>query len=235
MDAHLQTAWMIALTVALYLITRHVYLRCKTHPLLNLVFWSAAALIALFVACGIPYSDYLPARDIMTAPLGPATVGLAVPLYRYRKLLRDRGAAIIGSVTAGTLLSMLLSGLICAYAGLPWDVTVSMAPKGSSIPFAVEIARVYGGIPALSAAFVAATGTCMGPLGLALLTRAHVRDPLARGLALGTVAHAQGTALSLLESPQQGAIAGLAMILAGLLTAASAPLVFHMLQRLMAA
>jgi len=230
MDARLQTAWMIALTVALYLVTRHIYLRCKAHPLLNIVLWSSAALITLFTAYDIPYSDYLPARDIMAAPLGPATVGLAVPLYRYRKLLRKRGAAILSSVAAGTLLSMFLSGLICKYAGLPWDVTVSMVPKGSSIPFAVEIARVYDGIPALSAAFVAATGTCMGPLGLALLTQARISDPLARGLALGTVAHAQGTALSLLESPQQGAMSGLAMILAGLFTAVLAPLVFQMLR-----
>jgi putative effector of murein hydrolase len=223
---------MIALTVALYLVMRHIYLRCKAHPLLNVVIWSAAALIAIFVACDIPYSDYLPAKDIMTAPLGPATVALAVPLYRYRGLLRSRGAAIIAAVAAGTLLSMLLSGLLCQYAGLPWDVVVSMVPKGASIPFAVEIARVYDGIPALSAAFVAATGTGMGPLGLVLLTQARIRDPLARGLALGTIAHAQGTALSLVENPQQGAMAGIAMILAGIFTAGLAPPVFRLLQNL---
>jgi putative effector of murein hydrolase len=124
---------------------------------------------------------------------------------------------------------MILSGLICKYAGLPWDVVVSMVPKGASIPFAIEVARVYDGIPALSAAFVAATGTGMGPLGLVLLTRARISDPMARGLALGTVAHAQGTALSLMESQQQGAMSGLAMILAGIFTAGLAPLVFRLL------
>jgi putative effector of murein hydrolase len=125
---------------------------------------------------------------------------------------------------------MLLSSLICKYAGLPWDVTVSMVPKGASTPFAVEIARVYDGIPALSAAFVVATGVSMAPLGAVLLTWARISDPVARGLALGTVAHAQGTALSLMESPQQGAMSGLAMILAGLFTALLAPLVFQMLR-----
>ena len=229
MAAHLQSAWMIALTAALYLAARHVYLR-RPHPLRNIVIWSAAVLIAFLVACDIPYSDYVPAKNIMTAPLGPATVGLAVPLYRYRKLLRSYGAAIIVSVAAGTLLSMILSGLICKYAGLSWDIVVSMTPKGASIPFAVEIARVYDGIPALSAAFVAATGTCMGPLGVVLLTWARISNPVARGLALGTVAHAQGVALSLEENPQQGAMAGLAMILAGIITAGLAPPVFRLLQ-----
>ncbi|MDR2695935.1 MAG: LrgB family protein, partial [Deltaproteobacteria bacterium] len=168
MAAHLQTAWMIALTVAMYLVARRVYLRW-THPLLNIVIWSSAALIAFLVACDIPYSYYLPARKIMTTLLGPATVGLAVPLYRYRGLLRSYGAAIIVSVAAGTLLSMLLAGMICKYAGLPWEIVVSMTPKGASIPFAVEIARVYDGIPSLSAAFVAATGTGMAPIGVVLL------------------------------------------------------------------
>ena len=229
MAAHMQTAWMMALTVALYLITRRIYLRW-THPLLNIVIWSSAALIAFLVACDIPYRDYLPARKIMTALLGPATVGLAVPLYRYRKLLRSYGAAIIVSVAAGTLLSMIMAGMICKYAGLPWEIVVSMTPKGASIPFAVEISRVYDGIPSLSAAFVAATGTGMAPIGVVLLNWMRVSDPVARGLALGTVAHAQGVALSLMESPQQGAMSGLAMILAGLFTAGLAPPVFRLLQ-----
>ena len=231
MAAHLQTAWMIALTVLLYMAARRIYLRW-THPLLNIVIWSSAALIAFLVACDIPYSDYLPARKIMTAPLGPATVGLAVPLYRYRKLLHSRGAAIIVSVAVGTLLSMILSGMACKYAGLPWEIVVSMTPKGASIPFAVEITRVYDGIPPLSAAFVAATGTGMAPIGVVLLNWMRVGDPVARGLALGTVAHAQGVALSLMESQQQGAMSGLAMILAGIFPAWLAPPVFRLLQSL---
>jgi predicted murein hydrolase (TIGR00659 family) len=229
MSAHMQTACMIALTVFLYLSARRIYLR-RPHPLLNIVIWSSAALMVFLVACDIPYTDYLPARKIMTSPLGAATVGLAVPLYRYRKLLREAAAAIIASVAAGTLLSMILSGLICKYAGLPWEIVVSMTPKGASIPFAVEIARMYDGIPPLSAAFVAATGTCMGPICLMLLNWIRVGDPLARGLALGTVAHAQGVALSLMENQQQGAMSGLAMILAGLFTAGLAPPAFRLLQ-----
>jgi len=228
MAAHLQTAWMIVLTVVVYLIMRRIYLRW-THPLLNIVVWSSAAMIVFFVVCDISYSDYVPAKNIMTTLLGPATVGLAVPLYRYRKLLRSYAVAILASVAVGTILSMILSGLICKYAGLPWEFVVSMVPKGASIPFAVEITRVYNGIPALSAAFVAATGTSMAPFGVVLLNGTRVSDPVARGMALGTVAHAQGVALSLMENPQQGAMSGLAMILAGIFTAGLAPLVFRLL------
>jgi len=229
MTAHLQSAWMIVLTIVVYLAARRIYLRFK-HPLLNIVVWSSAALIFIFVVCDIPYSEYISAGKLLSAPLGPATVGLAVPLYRYRRLLRSRSAAIIAGVSAGTLLSMILAGMICKYAGLPWEVVVSMMPKGASIPFAVEISRACGGIPALSAAFVAATGTGMAPLCVMLLNRARISDPPARGLALGTVSHAQGVALSLMENPHQAAMSALAMILAGLFTAGFALPVCRLLQ-----
>ena len=213
----------IGLTLAAYAGVRALYLRYR-HPLLNVVALGAGLVIAALLALHIPYADYVPAQKIMTALLGPATVGLAVPLYRYRGLLLRAAPAILGSVALGAVLAMLSAGGIAKLGGLPQDVVVSILPKGVSIPFAVEIAQIYHGIPALAAAFVVATGTLGSLFGGWLLTLARVRDPMARGLALGTVSHGQGTATALMEGEQQGAMAGLAMILAGICTAGFAPL-----------
>lgn len=217
------TAFCIALTLAAYLGMRRLYMRYR-HPLLNVVALGAALVIAVLVALGIPYRDYVPAKNIMAFLLGPATVGLAVPLYRHRELLRRFGLAIIGSVAAGAFTAMLSAALIAQIGGLPGDVVMSILPKGVSIPFAVEIAQLYGGIPPLAVAFVVATGTLGSLIGGWLMNLARVRNPVARGLALGTVSHGQGTATALMEGERQGAMAGLAMILAGILTAAFAPL-----------
>jgi len=222
------TLFAIALTLAVYLGVRRLYLRYR-HPLLNVVALGAGLIIATLVALRIPYSDYVPAKNIMTALLGPATVGLAVPLYRYRTLLLRSAPAILGSVALGALLAMLTAGTIAKLGGLPPDVVVSILPKGVSIPFAVEIAQIYKGIPALTAAFVVATGTLGSLLGGWLLSLARISDPMARGLALGTVSHGQGTATALMEGEQQGAMAGLAMILAGIFTAGFAPLAVWLL------
>ena len=113
--------------------------------------------------------------------------------------------------------------------GLPRQVVMSILAKGVSIPFAVEIAAIYDGIPSLAAAFVVATGTLGSLLGAWALTLARVASPFARGLTLGTISHAQGTAAALQENEEAGAMAGLAMILAGLLTAAFAPPVVWLL------
>lgn len=94
------TIFCIAITLAAYLGVRRLYLRFR-HPLLNVVALGAALIITALVVLRIPYSEYVPAKNIMTALLGPATVGLAVPLYRHRSLLLRSAPAILGSVALG--------------------------------------------------------------------------------------------------------------------------------------
>ncbi|KAF0231963.1 MAG: LrgB-like [Desulfovibrionaceae bacterium] len=224
----LTVTFTIVITLCAYVACRALYLRYG-HPLLNIVVLSAGVVIAILALCRMPYTTYVPGRDIMTFLLGPATVGLAVPLYRNRHLLRKYALAIVLSVAAGALSAMVTAGLIARFGGLPQEVVMSIVPKGVSIPFAIEIARLYDGIPALAAAFVVATGTLGSLMGATFLTRLGITNPVARGLALGTVSHAQGTATALMEGQEQGSMAGLAMILAGILTALFAPMVMLIL------
>ncbi|GFK95418.1 Inner membrane protein YohK [Fundidesulfovibrio magnetotacticus] len=219
---------LVAATLAAYVLVRWLAMR-RPHPLFNVVVLSAALVACLLLATGTPLSDYAPAKDLMTFLLGPATVGLAVPLYRHRTLLRLYALPILASVAAGAATAMLCAGAIARLGGMPREVVMSILPKGVSIPFAVEIARLYDGVPPLAAAFVVATGTLGALVGAPFLTRAGVEDPVARGLALGTVSHAQGTAAALQEGEAQGSMAGLAMILAGVFTALFAPLAVWLL------
>jgi putative effector of murein hydrolase len=220
---HLTTFLLVCATLAAYRLMLWLYLR-RPHPLLNVVVLSAALVAALLLGLEIPYADYLPASEIMTLLLGPATVGLAVPLYRRRALLVRCALPILASVAAGALSSMLVVGAITFYGGLPREVVISALPKGVSIPFAVEVASLYGGVPALSVALVVATAVVGASIGTWALNLFGVLTPMARGLALGTMAHAQGTAVAFMEGEEQGSMAGLALILAGVITAAFAPL-----------
>jgi predicted murein hydrolase (TIGR00659 family) len=218
------TAFLIGVTLSSYLLCRSLYLRFN-HPLVNVVLLSAAIIIGTLLVCKLSYEAYIPGRDLMTFLLGPATVALAVPLYRNRHLLRKYAMAILVSVAAGSIVSMVSTGLIAKMGGLPREVVISIIPKGVTIPFAVEVAKIYGGEPALAAAFVVATGTLGSVIGLVLLTRSGIMDPVARGLAMGTVAHGQGTAMALMEGQAEGSMAGLAMTLAGIFTALFAPFI----------
>ena len=164
MTGQLMALFTVALTVGVYAACRALYLK-YTHPLLNIVVLSAGTIIAVLAALGLPYEAYAPGKEVMTLPLGPATVALAVPLYRNRRLLREYAPAILLSVAAGSIVSMGVASVIAVMGGLPRELIVSLAPKGVSIPFAVDISRMYGGEPALTAAFVVATGTFGGTIG----------------------------------------------------------------------
>jgi len=100
---------------------------------------------------------------------------------------------------------------------------VSLAPKSVTAPVAVEISRIVGGNQALTAAFVIATGVFGSMLGPWFLSQMHIHDPMARGLAVGTTSHGQGTAMMLHEGETQGALSGVAMALAAIFVSLIAP------------
>jgi predicted murein hydrolase (TIGR00659 family) len=212
----------IAMTVAVYLASRALFLRYK-YPLLNPVFVSTVVLIAALKVGGFTFDDYGPAKQTMTFLLGPATVALALPLYNNRALLKSSALPVLAGVFSGSLATMAAALLAGRGLGLASQVLLSIGPKSVTVPIAVEVSRLAGGEPALTAAFVVATGMIGSILGPTLLRVMGVQSPMARGLALGTVSHGQGTAAALLEGETAGAMGGVAMAIAAIFTALIAP------------
>lgn len=214
----------IVLTVGVYALSRRAFL-ARGSALLSPVFLSTLVIIAVLNLCRMSFAHYQPAEEIMTVPLGPAVVALALPLYRQRHTVLRMLPAILAAVTSGSLVSLGVVVAVARAAGLDKVIVVSLAPKSVTAPVAVEIARIVGGDQALTAAFVIATGVLGSMLGPWFLSRIRVDDPVARGLAVGTVAHGQGTAMMLQEGETQGALSGVAMVLAAIFVSAIAPLV----------
>ncbi|WP_224982915.1 LrgB family protein [Geomonas agri] len=213
---------LVLLTVGVYLATRWLFLTYR-HPLLNPVFLSTVAIIALLQATGLTLEDYRPAKDVMTFLLGPATVALALPLYHNRLVLRRHALPVFSGVAAGSLTTMAAALVAGRLLRLDDGVLLSLGPKSVTVPIAVEISRLTGGDASLTAAFVVATGMIGSVAGPTLLTLCRVQSPVARGLALGTVSHGQGTAVALLENETAGAMGGVAMAIAAVFTALVAP------------
>ena len=93
-----------------------------------------------------------------------------------------------------------------------------------------ELAPIVQANPTLTAAFVVATGMIGAMIGPSLMSAAGVHDPVARGLALGTISHGQGAAQAVVEGEVQGAAAGIAMGLAAVFTSLVAPILVPMLR-----
>ena len=215
-------AGFVVLTVAAYLVTRRIFLAYK-YPLLNPVFLSTLLIIAALKAGGFTLAQYQPAREAMTFLLGPATVALALPLYNNKAVLRNHALPVLAGVCAGSLATIAAALLAGRTLGLAHGVLLSLGPKSVTVPIAVEISRIAGGEPTLTAAFVVATGMIGSILGPVTLSLFQVKNQIARGLALGTVSHGQGTAVALLEGETAGAMGGVAMAIAAIFTALIAP------------
>ena len=94
---------------------------------------------------------------------------------------------------------------------------------------AVEVAAELGGIASLAGAMIVLTGI-LGNLSASALCRiAGLHDPVARGVAIGTGAHAVGTARALQMGRVEGAVSSLSIAVAGVLTAIICPILANFL------
>jgi putative effector of murein hydrolase len=226
-------AAMVLLTVSAYALARALYLKYR-HPLVQPVFLGAGLIILILVFSGRGYEDYRPARDLLAWFLGPVTVALAVPVYKQRARLRAAALPLACGVALGALSTIAAVLGLAALARVEATVLPALAVKSVTAPIAIELARLRGGDPSLAATFAILTGTLGAMFGPALLRRCRVTDPVARGIALGTTSHGQGTAAALLEGEAAGATASLAMAAAAVFTAAIAPAYIPALLQLLA-
>lgn len=233
----LQTIWVylaatpllgLTLTLAAYLIGQFLFLRGRMHPLLNPVLIAVVLLILLLKLTATPYQTYFQGAQFVHFLLGPATVALAIPLYRQLHVLRRSVLAILAALVAGSATAALSAMAIARGLGASPSIVLSMAPKSVTTPIAMGISEQIGGLPSLTAALVLLTGICGAVIGVMILDRLKIDDAKARGLALGVACHGIGTARALQDSETAGAFSGLAMGLNGVVTALLVPLLVRL-------
>ncbi|HMM15033.1 MAG TPA: LrgB family protein [Parvibaculum sp.] len=216
----------LCVTLAAYLGARWVQEKLKGHPAANPVFIAAAPIIALLVFSDVSYADYSRGGAILLWLLGPATVGLAVPLYLNFAEVRSALVPMVVALVIGSSAAVLSAVLIGYAMGADIETIRSLAPKSVTTPIAMGIASEIGGIPALTAAFVIITGGIGAIFGSALFNMVRVRDERARGFAMGIAAHGMGTARAFQVSWRAGTFSGVAMALNGIVTAIVLPLLW---------
>lgn len=220
----------LALTLASYSLAAALSRRLGGSPLLNPVAIAVALILLVLTGTGTRYETYFAGAQFVHFLLGPATVALAVPLWRnlaaVRRMLLPMGLALLaGSATA------LLSAVGIAWAfGASRATLASLAPKSVTTPIAMGVSEQLGGLPSLTATLVILTGIVGAMTATPLLNLLRLKDPRARGFAVGLAAHGIGTARAFQVSELAGTFAGIAMGLNGLVTALLAPLLLGWLR-----
>lgn len=218
----------LTLTLIAYQIGIYVYRRTRLNPLCNPVLIAVVLLLAVLIATGTPYATYFQGAQFVHFLLGPATVALAIPLYRQFHAVRQSALAILVSVIAGSLAASASAVAIAWALGASADTLLSIAPKSVTAPVAMGISEQLGGLPSLTAVLVILTGVIGAMLGTYTMNALGIRNWAARGFAMGTASHGLGTARALQVNETAGAFAGLAMGLNALATAVLLPLLWRL-------
>lgn len=209
--------WLTA-TLAAYVAADWIAARTGRNPLANPVVIAAAILVALLLVTGTSYADYFDGAQFVHFMLGPATVALAVPLWRNLALVRKSMLPMAAALLAGSVTAAASAVLIAAALGASPEVLASLAPKSTTAPIAMELSKSLGGLPSLTAVLVVLTGITGAVIVTPLMNALRIRNFAARGFAAGVASHGIGTARAFQVSEIAGTFAGIAMGLNGALT-----------------
>ena len=190
--------------------------------ILNPLLIAVICVIGVNAVMKVDYQTYNAGGQYLSYLLTPATVCLAVPLYEQLALLKKHLTAVICGIVAGVLASMV-GVLICALVfGLEHELYVTLLPKSITTAIGMGVSEELGGIVTITVATIIVTGILGSVIADGVFALFHVEEPVARGLALGNASHAIGTAKAMEMGQVEGAMSGLAVAVAGLLTVVTA-------------
>lgn len=214
------------LTIGLYVIVKNLY---RLRPSL---YFMPLILTPILIACiliwqNISYQSYFEGTKWLVWLLGPATVSFAIPIYEQRQIIKQYWPVLLVGIIIGSITAISSTWALATIFELDKGILLSLLPRSISTPFAMEVARKIGGTPELTAVFVIVTGILGAMIGDFMLIRIKFHSALAKGALFGLGAHAAGTAQAHKIGETEGAIAGLVMILVGLLNVLLLPILFY--------
>ncbi|WP_060483047.1 MULTISPECIES: LrgB family protein [unclassified Pseudomonas] len=214
--------WLL-LTLLAYLGSRWLYRRSGRYLLSPLIL-VPVLLLAVAIPLHTAYAEYARNTHWLMGVLGPVTVAFAVPIWQQRALLARHWPALLIGMVVGSSASIASSWGLAHLLALDTATSLSLVPRSITTPFAMPLAQDLGGVPELTAVFVMFTGVLGALFGGVLLRWLPLRTPLARGALFGVGAHGAGVSRAQEVGSEEGSVAGLVMVLTGLLNLCAAPL-----------
>ncbi len=186
--------------------------------LFNPLLIAILCIIGLLTVFHIDYEVYNEGGQYLSYLLTPATVCLAVPLYQQMTLLKKNLKAVAGGIASGVAASMISVFLMAKLFGFSHEQYVTLLPKSITTAIGMGVSQELGGTVTITVAVIIITGV-LGNIFADIVCKVFkIEEPIAKGLALGTSAHAIGTAKAMELGEVEGAMSSLAIAVAGLMT-----------------
>lgn len=213
----------IVLTVLFFNIA--VYIQKKTkNPAFNPLLISILGIIVCLNIFKIPYENYKIGGDAINYFLGPITIVLAVPLYRQFELLKKYKLEILIGISCGVIVSFISIVSIGKLFNTSTEIINSLIPKSITSPMGISLANTINGIQAVTVVCIILTGILGAIIAPTVFKLGKITNPIAKGVALGTSAHALGTSKAIEMGEVEGAMSGLSIGISGLITVIIVPI-----------
>lgn len=179
---------------------------------------SIALIIVFLLVFHIDYNVYESGAQYLSYFLTPATVALAVPLYEQIELLKKNWKAIVAGILSGALTSALCVLAVALLFQLDHKQYVTLLPKSITTAIGMGLSEELGGIVTITVAVIVVTGVIGNMFAESICKLFHITDPVAKGIGIGSAAHAMGTAKAMEMGEIEGAMSSLSIAVSGLLT-----------------
>lgn len=195
------------------------------YSILNPLLIANVLIVGFLLITGVSLESYKVGGDYISLLLTPATVVLAVPLYRQLLSLKKYWKPILAGIFVGSFVSMACV-LICGkLLGLSRVLIMSLLPKSITIPMGSVVSEQIGGIPSVTIIAIVVTGIVGAVAAVPVCKLCRIRHKIAQGVSIGTSSHALGTTKAMEIGEIQGAMSSLSIGIAGVFTAIVAPII----------
>jgi lrgB family protein len=196
-----------------------LFLRQKTKiAAFNPLLISIIIVIFVLAIFNIKFQDFYNSSKYISYLLTPATVALATPLYSKLSLLKSNFKAIMSGLIAGVLTSLISIFVMALLFGLSHEHYASMLPKSITTAIGIGVSQEIGGIPTITTAVIIVTGVFGNVTADIIYKIFNIKNPIAKGIGLGSSAHAIGTSKALEMGETEGAMSSLSIAMAGIIT-----------------
>lgn len=208
--------------ISLFCYQLALWIRKKTKlSIANPLLISVLMIIAFLLLFNVEYEVYYAGAKYISFFLTPATVSLAIPLYRQVEYLKKYPKAILGGVAAGVLTAMVSIFFMSLVFGLTHEQYITVLPKSITLAIAMGITEKIGGVATIMVVAVSITGILGNVAAEFMCQLFRIQEPMAKGLAIGTSTHALGTSKALEMGEIEGAMSSLSIVVAGIMTVLS--------------
>ena len=200
-------------------------LKIKTGwSLMNPLLISIVLVIGILLLTGVDYQTYSAGANCISYLLTPATICLAVPLYQQVELLKKNYKAVMIGILSGVLASLCSVLLLAILFHFDHAAYVTFLPKSITTAIGIGVSEELGGNVSVSVVVIIITGVLGNIFAEKFLKLLSIKEPIAKGIAIGCSAHALGTARAMEMGTIEGAMSSLSIVVCGVMTVIGATL-----------